>query len=84
MVPDAQALALVQRLKPDTQVEVRYHLAGRAWVMHGIDILTDKSKGAKPAGDDEMMKMDKDKSESDKPDSKSKDSKKPKAAAKGG
>jgi hypothetical protein len=84
MIPDPQALALVQRIKPDTQVEVRYHLAGRAWVMHGIDILTDKSKGAKPAGDDEMMKMDKDKSESDKPDSKSKDSKKPKAAAKGG
>lgn len=83
MIPDSQALAMVQRIKPDTKVEVRYHLAGRAWVMHGIDVLTDKQAGSKSSGDDEMMKMDKDKSESDKPDSKSKDAKKPKAAAKG-
>jgi hypothetical protein len=84
MIPDPQALATVQRLKPDTPVEVRYHLAGRAWVMHGIDILTDKTKGSKSSGDDEMMKMDKkDKSESDKPDKSSDQPKKPKAAAKG-
>jgi hypothetical protein len=80
-IPDPQALALVQRLKPDTPVEVRYHTAGRAWVMHGIEVLTDKNKGSKSTGDDEM-KM-KDKSESDKPAGDSKDTKKPKAAAKG-
>jgi hypothetical protein len=83
MIPDQQALAMVQRIKPDTPVEVRYHTAGRSWVMHGIDVLTDKNKGSKSAGDDEMMKMDKDKSGSDKPAADSKDTKKPKAAVKG-
>jgi hypothetical protein len=81
MVPDPQAVALVQRIKPDTQVEVRYHLAGRAWVMHGIDVLTDKNaKSPGSSGDDDMKMMDKEKSESDKPE---KESKKPKAATKG-
>jgi hypothetical protein len=81
MIPDPQALAMVQRLKPDTPVEVRYHTAGRAWVMHGIDVLTDKTKASKSAGDDEM-KMGKDKSESDKPDKASDQPKKPKSTAK--
>jgi hypothetical protein len=83
-IPDPQALAMVQRLKPDTPVEVRYHTAGRAWMMHGIEVLTDKNKSSKSAGDDEM-KMDKakDKSESDKPDKSSDQPKKPKAAPKG-
>jgi len=83
MIPDPQALATVQRLKPDTLVEVRYHTAGRAWVMHGIDVLTDKNKASKSAGDDEMKMDKKDKSESDKPAKSSDEPKKPKSAAKG-
>jgi hypothetical protein len=57
--PNPQHLAAVKRLKPDTEIEVRYRVDGRTWIMRDVKVLapppvakkSSKTTG-KTAGDD--------------------------------
>ena len=66
-VPNPQQLGMVKRIKKGTDVEVRYRLDGRTWMMRDIkpiaaakvDRKSEKSSGAaEKAKDDEMKKDD--------------------------
>lgn len=60
--PILQQLAAVKRIRPDTEVEVRYRLDGRAWMMRDIKILSQPAaakKATKPPAKDEIKTEDK-------------------------
>jgi hypothetical protein len=52
--PNAQQLKMIQKLKPETPIEVRYRLMGRAWMLRDLKVLGDttasaSAKGGRPA-----------------------------------
>lgn len=73
-VPNPQHLSAVKRLKPDTEIEVRYRVDGRTWIMRDVKVLapppkktgktSGKTSGDDKTGDDGKMKDDGDEDKS--------------------